>query len=182
MGCVAKQFLNKNWILSNHSVPGFCLHMIFARQSISTPKWLSQKPEKSTCEWWPWEIWSFEVGQKFKFLWFQAMISRQQQAYKGQNLLFFYNSTHIFRKWKKTYFNNVLDTYICFQSSNFIQWVTFCSKRAKIRPPVSWEWVGILGKNLAGAKCHHLVQNNWKQRESEDIIPWLCPYFSENGS
>ena len=45
---------------------------------------------------------------------------------------FLYNSTHIFRKWKKKCFNNVLDTYICFQISNFIQWVTFCPKRAKI--------------------------------------------------
>ena len=33
---------------------------------------------------------------------------------------FLYNSTHIFRKWKKKYFNNVLDTYTCFHSSNFI--------------------------------------------------------------
>ena len=61
---------------------------------------------------------------------------------------FLYNSTHIFRKWKMKYFNNVLDTYICFQSSNFIQWVTFCPKRAKIRAPISWERVGILGKKF----------------------------------
>ena len=47
--------------------------------------------------------------------------------YKKVKIYFFlYNSTHIFKKWKKKYFNNVLDTYICFQSSNFIQWVTFC--------------------------------------------------------
>ena len=61
---------------------------------------------------------------------------------------FLYNLTHIFRKWKTKYFNNVVDTYICFQSSNFIQWVTFCPKRAKIQAPISWERVRILGKKF----------------------------------
>ena len=46
MGCITKQFLNKNWILSDHSVPGLCLHMIFAPQSISTPKWVTPKNPK----------------------------------------------------------------------------------------------------------------------------------------
>ena len=61
---------------------------------------------------------------------------------------FLYNSIYTFRKWKKKCFNNVLDTYICFQSSNFIQWVTFCPKRAKIQVPTSWERVGILGEKI----------------------------------
>ena len=61
---------------------------------------------------------------------------------------FLYNSTHIFWKWKKEYFNNVLDTYICFQSSNFIQWVFFCPKRANIWAPISGKQVGILGKKF----------------------------------
>ena len=61
---------------------------------------------------------------------------------------FLYNIIHIFRKWKTKYFNNVVDTYICFQSSNFIQWVTFCPKRVKIRAPISWEWATILGKKF----------------------------------
>ena len=95
---------------------------------------------------------------------------------------FLYNSTHIFRKWKMKYFNNVLDTYICFQSSNFIQWVTFCPKRAKIRAPISGQRVGILRRNWPGAKCHHLVQTNWKWRKFEDITSWICRYFWENGS
>ena len=46
---------------------------------------------------------------------------------------FLYNSTHIFRKRKNKY---------------FIQWVTFCPKRAKIQTPISGEQVGILGKKF----------------------------------
>ena len=92
---------------------------------------------------------------------------------------FLYNSTHIFRKWKKKCFNNVLDTYICFQSSNF----TFCPKRVKIWAPISWEQVGILGKKFTRCQIScYLVQNNWKQRKFEDITSRLCLYFSENGS
>ena len=67
---------------------------------------------------------------------------------------------------KKKYFNNVLDTYICFQSSNFIHWVTFCPKRAKIQAPISWEQVGI-------------TENDWKWRKFEDITSRLCPCTSQ---
>ena len=95
---------------------------------------------------------------------------------------FLYNSTHIFRKWKKKCFNNVLGTYICFQSSNSIQCVTFCPKRAKIRPQYLGNKLEFQEKNLPGAKCHHLVQNNWKRRKFGDITSRLCLYFWENGS
>ena len=146
--------------------------MIFAPQSISTPKWLSQKPEKSDGHG-RYEVSKFDKNSDF--CGFKPWFLNENKHKKVKIYFFLYNSTHISRKGKKKYFNNVLDTYICFQSSNFIQWVTFCPKRAKIRAPISGEQVGILGRNWPGANFHYLVQTNWKRRKFEDITskPYL---------
>ena len=125
-----------------------------------------------------WDYGRYEVPKFDKnsdFCGFGPWFLHNNKHKKVKIYFFLYNSTHIFRKWKKKYFNNVIDTYIWFQSSNFIQWVTFCPKRAKIWAPISGERVGILGKKLPGAKYRHLVQNNWKQRKFEDITskPYL---------
>ena len=186
MGCITKQFLNKTWILSDHSVPGPCLHMIFSPQSISTPKWLSQKNRKKyicACD----DNGRYEVSKLDKnsdFYGFGPWFLDHNKHNKMKIYFFLHNSTHIFRKWKKKYFNNVLDTYICFQSGNFIQWVTFCPKRALIRDLISGKWVGIFGKKITWYQMLSFSTKYWKWRKFEDITPSLtlfCLDFSENG-
>ena len=92
---------------------------------------------------------------------------------------FLYNLSHIFRKWKRKCFNNVLDTYICFQSSNFIQWVTFCPKRAKMWAPISWERVGILGKKftkcqLSSFSTKYVTENEESLKTSFQALPYFA--------
>ena len=133
-------------ILSDHSVPGPCLHMIFLLHRVLVPPNCFHKNQKKVCTsdgHGRYEVSKFDKNSDF--CGFGPLFLDNNKHKKVKTYFFLYNSTHIFRKWKKKYFSNVPDTCISFQSSNFIPWVTFCSKRAKIRAPVSWERVGILG-------------------------------------
>ena len=149
MGCIAKQFLNKDWILSDHAVPGPCLHMIFLLHRVLVPPNGFHNNQKKVCASDGHE--RYEVSKFDKnsaFCGFGPWFLDNNKHKKVKICSFLYNSTHTFRKWKKKCFNNVLNTYICFQSSNFIQWVTFCPKRAKIWAPISGEQVGIFGEKI----------------------------------
>ena len=89
-----------------------------------------------------------KFDKNWNFCGFKPWFLGNNKHKKVKVCFFLYNSTHVSRKWKKKCFNNVLDTYISFQISNFIQWVTFCLKRAIIRASISGEQIGNLGKKF----------------------------------
>ena len=147
MGCIAKQFLNKNWILSDYSVPDPCLHMIFAPQGVSTPNGF-HKNQKKICvsdNHGRYEVSNFDENSDF--CGFKPWFLDNNKHNKVKICFFLYNWTHIFRKWKKTYFNDVIDTYISFQSSNFIQESLFALKGQNLGPNI-WGMSWNFGKKI----------------------------------
>ena len=141
--------------LSRHSVRGPCLHMIFAPPSVLVPshppppppaKWLSLKPEKSI------HVQVMAMGdmksQSLTKIQIFVLLSHDFQtttSIKRSNFAFSCIIQPTFSEnEKKKYFNNVLDTYIFLQSSNFIHRVTFSPKKGQHSGPnilvTSWNF------------------------------------------